>query len=73
MDSDSFLKPICMANAVARSPTNSVCCVFSRTCRATPIAFFMFRIEPTAPMFIVFPSMISASSATSAFSSGLPP
>ena len=47
--SDSSWKPISFANFVASSPTSKVCFVFSRTFRATPIAFFTLRKHPTPP------------------------
>lgn len=51
--SDSFENPIFKANSVARFPTSKECTVFSKTWRATEIAFLTFLSPPMPPTSIV--------------------
>jgi hypothetical protein len=62
-----------LANSIACSPTSMLCLVCWRTSRATCAALLTRLRAPTAPTFMVDPSITMASSVVSPFSSGLPP
>ncbi len=67
------MKPCALANLSAPGPTRKTRLVRSMTRRATFDGFLMFSSAPTAPDFMVRPSMTEASSCTTPSSLGMPP